>query len=102
MEATDNIFTVLDWTVVRFGLDGCPFCPYCIEVVHSPSHVFFECPKFTSERGDLNRQIGSEVSVENITDIMLGSQANWGYVANYVKLVLIELRREDNPQTSVV
>ena len=84
----------------RLGLDSSPFCEYCIDDVQCPSHVYFDCPRFNYERSCLERQVNSVVRVENIIDLMLHSQANWGYVANYVKLVLLELHR-DSQRSSV-
>ena len=78
----------------RFGLDDRPFCPFCTDdSIQDSRHVFFVCPRFDIERGLLNTQLSDRISVERITQIMVGSQAHWDSIAKYVKLILLELRR---------
>ena len=77
----------------RFGLKESAACPYCYAPLQNARHVFFDCPRFDNERGLLNAQLSDRISVERITQIMVGSQAHWDSIANYVKLVLLELRR---------
>lgn len=79
----------------RFKRDSSPFCPHCIDVVEDPKHVFFICPRFSSERADLERKVGSSVCPSNIVQIMLISLRNWEVVCDFVKLVLVELRRQE-------
>lgn len=78
----------------RFGHESDPFCPSCEgEVVESAEHVFFFCPRFEEGRANLEDMIGHRVSPENIVQAMLSSLGNWSYVCDFVRLVLMELRR---------
>ena len=69
---------------------------FCANIVQSPGHVFFDCPRFCVERASLNRHLVCEVRLDNIMDIMLHSENQWVLVANFVKSVLVELRNDCN------
>lgn len=78
----------------RFGHDSVPFCPCCGEnVVEDAEHVFFICPRFDNWRAYLEGVLGHSVRPDNIVSTMLESLYNWTHVCNFVKLVLLELRR---------
>lgn len=77
----------------RFGLVDTPLCPCCHELIEDAEHVFFMCPRFSSQKEYLQRQLGTEIGVGNIIQLMLDSSANWGHIANYVRRVLLELCR---------
>lgn len=79
----------------RFGLDTSPFCPSCAESEEDPAHVFFNCARFDSDRENLQRLVGSRVYPANIVRVMLTSLDNWEYVCEFIKLVLLELRRQE-------
>lgn len=80
----------------RFGHDSSPFCPCCPEDMEDPEHVFFVCPRFDLQRANLRQQVGENVSSGNIIQIMLVSLENWEIVTEYVKAVLLELRRQED------
>lgn len=86
----------------RFGRDSSPFCPYCIGIMEDPEHVFFVCPRFSLERANMERLVGSSVCPDNIVQIMLTSLGNWEHVCEFVKLVLVELRREEEIRKGIV
>lgn len=78
----------------RYGHDSSPFCPSCGDnVVEDAEHVFFICPRFQDGRANLEEIIGHRVSPENMVQAMLSSLTNWSNVCDFVKLVLVELRR---------
>lgn len=78
----------------RFGHDSIPFCPSCDgNVVEDARHVFFICPRFRNGRANLERMLGHSIGPGNIVVTMLASLRNWTSVCNFVKLVLLELRR---------
>ena len=61
-----------------------PFCLICANIVKSPGHAFFYCPRFCVERASLNQHLDCEVRLDNIMDIMLHSENQWVLVANFV------------------
>lgn len=78
----------------KYGHDSSPFCPSCIDnVEENAEHVFFVCPRFEGEREHLVEMIGHSIRPGNIVQIMLTSLVNWTYVCEFVRLVLVELRR---------
>lgn len=77
----------------RFRLTDTPLCPCCYDQIEDAEHVFFFCPRFNLERENLLRQIGTEIRVNNIIQLMKRSTADWGHIVCYIKLVLLELRR---------
>lgn len=78
----------------KFGHDSSPFCQRCSDDVYEdPEHIFFICPLFVADRENLEQLIGSSICPQNIVNIMLSSLENWEYVCQFVKLVLLELRR---------
>lgn len=80
----------------RYGHERDPFCPKCDgNVEEDAEHVFFVCPRFHDGRTNLNGLVGCSVEPTNLVRIMLSSLVNWEYVCNFVKLVLLELRREE-------
>lgn len=79
----------------RFGHENSPHCPYCVVSVEDPEHVFFVCPRFDLQRTNLEQHIGSRVNKQNIVPLMLTSLDNWEYVCEYVKFVILELRRQE-------
>lgn len=85
----------------RFGLDSSPLCPYCVDSVEDPEHVFFVCPRFSLQRANLEQLVESSVCSGNIIQIMLSSLEKWEYVCAFVKLVLLELRRQEETRRRV-
>lgn len=79
----------------RFGHDSSQFCPQCIDSVEDPLHVFFVCPRFDRERRNVEQLVENRISPENIVYIMMCSLEKWEFVCEFVKLVLIKLRREE-------
>lgn len=77
----------------RFGLNDSPFCPCCHDLIEDAEHVFFICPRFSSQRNFLRGQLSTEIGVGNIIQLMMDSSLSWGCVANFVRLVLMELGR---------
>ena len=58
----------------RFGIAESPFCPLCANIIQSPGHVFFDCPRVCVERASLNLHLACDVRLDNIMDIMLHSE----------------------------
>lgn len=80
----------------RFKRDTDPYCPSCRgPVEEDANHVFFFCPRFGNERASLERSVGYFITAENIIEIMLVSLYNWETVCNFVKFVLLELRKQE-------
>lgn len=77
----------------RFRLSDTPLCSCCYDQIEDAEHVFFFCPRFNLERENLQIQLGTEIGVSNIIQLMKRSTTDWGHVACYVKHVLLELRR---------
>lgn len=86
----------------RFGHDTSPYCPYCFETEEDAEHVFFICPRFENERANLQEVVASGISPGNIVEVMMSSLENWEYVCEYVKLVMVKLRRAEETRRGIL
>ena len=77
----------------RFKLLDSPVCPTRGLEEEDVEHVFFQCPRFLSEREELRQQLGEVPTPETIVGLMLKSQVNWELVGNVTAKVMKELRR---------
>lgn len=84
----------------RFGHDDSPLCPQCTDSVEDPLHVFFSCPRFERERGNLEQFVENRIYPENVVDIMMSAPEKWEFVCEFVKLVILKLRREEESRRS--
>lgn len=86
----------------RFGLDSSPLCPYCVGAVEDPEHVFFFCPRFRSQRNNLERDVGTAICAGNMAQIMLSTLGNWELVCGFVRFVLIKLWEQERIRKGIV
>ncbi|KAI5692701.1 hypothetical protein M8J77_010331 [Diaphorina citri] len=89
----------------RFKLRESPTCRYCIND-DDAKHTFFECERWKFERDTVKAEIGEEISVANIVQIMLKSEDHWNRIQMYIHTILkkkefderIEEREEEQEQ----
>lgn len=55
--------------------------------------LFIVCPKFGSDRNNLLELVGYKICPSAKVQVVMLSLANWGYVYELVKSVLIEVLR---------
>lgn len=77
----------------RFGHDDSPYCKVCKNVVEDPEHAIFHCPRFNSERAEMQAKSGASLNPENIIEEMLRSTEVWDAVCEMVTYVQRALRR---------
>ena len=77
----------------RFKLLDSPVGPTCGFKEEDVEHVFFQCPRFLSEREELPQQFGEVPTPETIVGLMLKSQDNWELFGNVTAKAMKELRR---------
>lgn len=71
----------------RFSLKETDECWYC-GAIDTPQHTFFECQQWAEQRMEVNAEVGTPLTDENIVDIMLESDNNWELIQKYIKAVL--------------
>ncbi|GBP54613.1 Retrovirus-related Pol polyprotein from type-1 retrotransposable element R1 [Eumeta japonica] len=57
----------------------------------SYEHVFFECPRFNSQRDLLESILHQKIQPETVIEVMLSSRASWNAISTFAKEVLIDL-----------
>ncbi|GBP65563.1 Retrovirus-related Pol polyprotein from type-1 retrotransposable element R1 2 [Eumeta japonica] len=60
----------------RFKHDNSPECPSCPGVIENAEHVFFECPRFNSQRDLLESVLHQKIQPETVIEVMLSSRAS--------------------------
>ena len=70
-------------------------CPTCSGVEEDAEHVFFTCPRFDGQRGDLQATLGRKITLETLVEVMFLSEAVWEAVSAFATGVLKELRHEE-------
>jgi hypothetical protein len=68
-----------------------PFCPVCVQVVETPEHVFFVCPRFNELRLKLFKLVGSGLKVESLVQAMCREKRLWDAVSSMVSDIMSEL-----------
>uniref|UniRef100_A0A182MNQ3 Reverse transcriptase zinc-binding domain-containing protein n=1 Tax=Anopheles culicifacies TaxID=139723 RepID=A0A182MNQ3_9DIPT len=68
-------------------------CPECPEERETPTHVFFECPRFIVVRRRMFELVNTEVTSTNIVAVMLSSRSNWRSIAEAIKTIMSRLQQ---------
>ncbi|GBP95656.1 hypothetical protein EVAR_67862_1 [Eumeta japonica] len=76
----------------RFKHDYSPECPSCPGVIENAEYVFFECPRFNSQRDLLESILHQKIQPETVIEVMLSSRASWNAISTFATEVLIDLR----------
>ncbi|GBP20512.1 hypothetical protein EVAR_78889_1 [Eumeta japonica] len=69
-----------------------PECPSCPGVIENAEHVFFECPRFNSQRDLLESILHQKIQPDAVIEVMLSSIASWDAISTLATEVLIDLR----------
>lgn len=57
--------------------------------------MFFTCPRFDTQRSDLEAATEQKITPETLVEMMLSSEIAWEATSAFVTEVLTELRREE-------
>lgn len=68
-------------------------CIYCGEV-DSPEHAFFACSRWEAERLEIAREIGKQITVENLVDTMIQNERYWKILAKCITKVISTKERD--------
>lgn len=78
----------------RIGKAQSPNCPHCVQVIESPEHVFFECPRFQEERKELYKLVGPGIKVETLIEAMCKDKATWDEVNSLIYKIMTFLQQQ--------
>ena len=79
----------------RFHLDNDSSCPTCDSETEDARHVFFKCPRFTSDRDKLTKTCHRKITPESLVAVMLVSEENWDAVDEFAASIIKKLRTEE-------
>ncbi|KAI5751823.1 hypothetical protein M8J77_011204 [Diaphorina citri] len=71
----------------RFKINEDPICMYCSDE-DTAEHTLFHCVRWESEREQLEHQINSSITPENLTGLMLRDQYNWSRIENFMTHIM--------------
>lgn len=71
-----------------------PDCPACSQVVETPEHVLFECPRFTGERQELFKHVDPGVTPDNLIETMCREKSSWDAVDQMINKIMVKLQEE--------
>lgn len=84
----------------KYGHDVDEACPSCLDTSETAEHIFFTCPRYEFRRNFLERTIGSQVTPDNVVNLMLTSRENWNAVCLFAKEVLVQQRIIERARTA--
>ncbi|KAH8286820.1 hypothetical protein KR054_009938, partial [Drosophila jambulina] len=80
----------------RLGHTDSAACTWCAdETEETAEHVVLVCGRFDSVQRQLEEHLGVQVSVDNMTTLMVASEDNWQAVSNFAAAVMCRLRTEE-------
>lgn len=79
----------------KFKYEDSPECSTCSGVEEDAEHVFFMCPRFDTQRSDLEAATEQKITPETLVEMMLSSEIAWEATSVFATEVLTELRREE-------
>ncbi|KAH8286825.1 hypothetical protein KR054_003639, partial [Drosophila jambulina] len=80
----------------RLGHTDSAACTWCAdELDETAEHLVFACGRFVRERSQLEAHLDTEVSVDNLTTLMVASVNNWQAVSNFAAAVMCKLRTDE-------
>jgi hypothetical protein len=78
----------------RIGRAASPNCPFCIQVIESPEHVFFECPRFLEDRKELYKLVGPGIRVDSLIAAMCRDKTTWDTVSSLIHRIMTSLQQQ--------
>lgn len=73
----------------RFKLAQDPYCEFCAdECEDDAEHTFFECQRWAEMRIELNRELETTVTPENLLSRMLTTERSWVRIVDYLTTIL--------------
>ncbi|KAH8395955.1 hypothetical protein KR222_007591, partial [Zaprionus bogoriensis] len=79
--------------------DKCTWCGH--GVVDNAQHVLVDCPRFESQRLQLERSTGTTISVASLVPLMLKGQDEWDAVCVFAEIVMKTLRTLERRRNAV-
>lgn len=74
-------------------------CQYC-GGIDTAEHTVIQCDRWVFWRNELENQLGTQVTVENLVQLMVRSKRNWEQVAAFIRKVLKRKKVEEGEQTA--
>jgi Reverse transcriptase (RNA-dependent DNA polymerase)/Endonuclease-reverse transcriptase len=78
----------------RIGRASSPSCPNCVQVVETPEHVFFECPRFLDWRKELHDIVGPGIKAETLIQAMCKNKASWDAANSLIYKIMNSLQQQ--------
>ncbi|XP_062534919.1 uncharacterized protein LOC134204106 [Armigeres subalbatus] len=78
----------------RFGHAGSLLYQTCPSCEETPEHVFFDCPRFRTERSVLSAGSASNINPENIVQEMYKNENTWNEIGRAVTQIMMSLQRK--------
>lgn len=72
----------------RIGRRNDDKCQLCGSIADTAEHAIFECDAWLNLRYELSEDIGIEVKVDNVIDLMLESKTHWRKINNAIGRVM--------------
>ncbi|CAG9572673.1 unnamed protein product [Danaus chrysippus] len=87
------------------GREPTATCHHCSRVEDTADHTLMECPAWISERSQLIRVVGADLSLPVVVQAMVGSERAWQAVADFSERVILQKEaaervREDDPSSA--
>lgn len=80
----------------KYKYEVSPECPTCAGINEDASeHVFFTCPRYDTERDELETSLHQRITPERLTEVMISSERAWCVVNIFASKVLKDLRNEE-------
>lgn len=73
-------------------------CLHCRHTPDNARHTIFECTATLKEREDLERELGSNITVENLVEYMLKTEENWINVMRYITHTMKRKRKMEQEE----
>lgn len=78
----------------RIGRAVSPNCTHCVQVIETPEHVFFECPRFLEDRKELHKLVGPGIRAETLIEAMCNDKATWDLVNSLIYRIMNSLQQQ--------
>jgi hypothetical protein len=70
-----------------------PYCPTCANVVETPEHALFVCPRFNNERAEMTTKMPT-ADADNLVEMMCASEDNWRIATTAITKITTRLDDE--------
>ena len=86
----------------RFKLRSTSNCESCGALYEDARHILFECEKWSVFRSELNNQLRTTLTPENMVPIMLESKEMWKHCEKFVNTIMKVRCNSSEPPTLAI